>query len=172
MSSEKCIQPQGHQDSLEEHTLSSEIFHLMKHENRKWAFLSRAAFCLCTPYTGAALQLRCGPCCPRSVVLFMYVVQLAFVLRYVFEAARFSAFPCLSLALCVPCSSHAQDSCGLLAEVLRGRLAASSGSSAVQNSGRAPPTHADPTPLLSAVGIDRRGEAIAEDRGVKRKKRR
>ena len=33
MSSEKCIQPQGHQDRLEQHT--PEIFYLTQHKTRK-----------------------------------------------------------------------------------------------------------------------------------------
>lgn len=65
----------------------------------------------------------------------------------------------VSLALCFPFSSHAQDSCGLLAEVLRGRFVAASGSSVEKNSG-SPPSTAHPTPpynpppLRPALGKD------------------
>ena len=81
----------------------------------------------------------------------------------------------VSLALCFPFSSHAQDSCGLLAEVLRGRFVAASGSSVEKNSG-SPPFTAHPTPPHTPAPSVCTGDGWAEitggEGGLKRVKRR
>lgn len=110
MSSEKCISPQGHQDSLEEHSLSHEIFHLMKHKNRKWAFLSSAAFCLCTSYTRAL----CSPAVAPAVHVLFCLCVLSNLQLFLAMCLVLRMFLCLSLLVLGPVRSLLQSCAGFL----------------------------------------------------------
>lgn len=179
MSSEKCIQPQGHQDNPEEHTLSDEIFYLMKHKNRKWAFWFSAIFVCALVYLGCSAGSAAHTWSSMSMFhCFVYV----FCLNCIYVHVHWYAYDPVHVFVCV--CLHVLGVVLSFLQSCTGFLRALSGGPQGQVCGclwfisgvklRQPPLthHSTLPPIPSLYSRDGWAEAMVEERGLKRLKRR